>query len=258
MSRRSARCLALSVFLGVGALMSTNPALAVTFDSGQLQPCFSQKSLNIPPRLQRTTIQLEMHLCEDVTHFTAIFVGDFIDPGKSIALDWAGQFWRGSVELATGRNPDGHREVEASGTALHLVPSRGMTWEFGPLVGGGQGLLPGGSQGPHIPPETSDQEFDVLDHPPESDTFTAKFDVDEGRTLLGVIPPVTNPAGGVPRGWKLTVTGTHGAGPVFFDGPPAPFDVDLVVPQVPLPASVALLFGGLGMMWSVRRPRRRS
>lgn len=221
-----------------------NEARAVVFDASNLPPCFAQDSPFIPPLQQRVTIKLELHLCEEPNHVTAIFVGDRISPGERIALNWEGQFWRGYLQLTQSTNGGGNRQVDAEGWIQHMEPDPAPQFDFDDLTGGGTG-------DPFV--ETVDTAGGTVPHhgPPNDDYFI-DFHMDEGRTLLGV-----NPGGGSPnvteRGWLLEIEGFHGNGPFEFFNRPKPFRVTLA--PIPVPAAGWLMLAALAGLPMLRRFR---
>ncbi|MCA8882563.1 MAG: VPLPA-CTERM sorting domain-containing protein [Rhodobacteraceae bacterium] len=213
---------------------------AVVFDAASLPLCFAQDSPFVPPRLQRTTIRLEMHYCEEINHFKAIFVGDRISPGESISLRWSGQYWRGDLILTQFINGGGNRELEAEGELQHLVPGGAPVFAFEDLFGGGTGSMTA---------ETIQSIGGSVAHGSASDTYFLDLAFDEGRTFFNFSP------GGSPnateRGWLLEIEGFHGPGPFDFDNPPKPFKVRLA--NIPLPAGGLALMGALFGLAALRR-----
>ena len=152
---------------------------AVVFDAASLPLCFAQDSPFVPPRLQRTTIRLEMHYCEEINHFKAIFVGDRISPGESISLRWSGQYWRGDLILTQFINGGGNRELEAEGELQHLVPGGAPVFAFEDLFGGGTGSMTA---------ETIQSIGGSVAHGSASDTYFLDLAFDEGRTFFNFSP----------------------------------------------------------------------
>lgn len=235
--KRGQMWLAASAALAIAAAV---PAQAVVFDGRNLPPCYSNDSPYVPPLRQRSTIAVELWLCEEVNHVSAIFVGDFIDVGETLDVDWNGQFWRGSLSMRQDSTSAGDRFVTAKGTTQHKVPGGAPEWSFGPLEGGGTGdkFL-----------ETRDGERGVVPHDAASDVYTALFLMDEGRALFNFAPS-PRPHNVVHRGWTLEITGRHGPGPFDFFGPKKPFEIQLdpQLAPVPLPWSAPLLGLGLAIL----------
>ncbi|MEV8466132.1 VPLPA-CTERM sorting domain-containing protein [Fluviibacterium sp. DFM31] len=226
-----------TLFIGMAAsaaslLLPVMPAQAVVFDAASLPPCFGEDVLDVPPKKQRTTIHLEVHLCEEPNHVKALFVGDRIQPGTSVAMSWMGQYWQGFLKLTQSTNGGGNRQVDASGWAQHLYPDAAPRFYFDDLTGGGTG-------NPQV--ETIESIGGSVPHDPATDTYFVDFLLDEGRSLYNVSTGgshnVTN------RGWLIELEGFHGPGPFDFFNPPKPFDLELEA--VPLPATGLLLLAGL-------------
>ncbi|WP_193139417.1 VPLPA-CTERM sorting domain-containing protein [Meridianimarinicoccus sp. MJW13] len=234
-------CLGLATGVIAVALQST-PAQAVVFDAASLPQCFTQDSPFIPPQKQRTTIHLEIHLCEEPNHVKALFVGDRIQPGTAIALGWVGQYWQGYLKLTQSTNAGNNRQVDASGWVQHLVPSVAPRFNFSGLTGGGTG-------NPQV--ETIRAIGGSVPHESVSDDYFLDFLLDEGTALFGLSPGSSHNV--TRRGWLIELEGFHGPGPFDFSNPPKPFEVQLEA--VPLPAAGLLLLAALAGL-SVVRGRR--
>lgn len=241
MAHHRGRCIAALAW--AGAAIWGGQAQAVVFDAASLPLCFAQDSPFVPPGRQRTTIQLEMHYCEEINHFKAIFVGDRISPGEAISLEWRGQYWRGDLILTQFINGGGHRTLEAEGDLQHLVPGGAPVFAFDDLFGGGTGSMT---------TETIQSIGGSVPHGNASDDYFLDLVFDEGRTFFNFSP------GGSPnatrRGWLLEIEGFHGPGPFDFSNPPKPFDIRLA--NVPVPAGGVALAGALAALALFRQGAR--